>query len=175
VPEPRTPTEKKRIYVTSAAATLTGAPARRSRRSTTRSIPQRLAWPYEVSARPGALAVVAIAGLYDSALDPDGNGNDGFEPFAMGVARGVLVGPGEDKTGVDIVVNVPLDSALRVELRDPPALDTPGWRGPTKYIVRGGTDLGGEGLIHFGKHGLRLPPTAQLQAGESCCRPAPPA
>ncbi|MBL8626631.1 MAG: IPT/TIG domain-containing protein [Myxococcales bacterium] len=166
VPEPRTPTEKKRIYVTSAANGLTGAPAWPVAPIDYEFEPARLAWPYEVAARPGALAVVAIAGLYDSALDPDGNGNDGFEPFAMGVARGVLVGPGEDKTGVDIVVNVPLDSALRVQLRDPPALDTPGWRGPTKYIFRGGTDLGGEGLIHFGKHGLRLPPTAQLQAGE---------
>ena len=32
----------------------------------------------------------------------------------------------------------------------PPALDTPGWRGPTKYIFRGGTDLGGDrGVLHI--------------------------
>jgi hypothetical protein len=128
--------------------------------------PDRLAWPYEVSARAGALAVVAIAGLYDPARDPSGRGNQGFEPFAMGIARGVLVGPGEDKTGVDIVVNVPLDGAMRVKLDRPPALNTPGWRGPNQYLLRGGADLGGEGLIHFGKHGLQ-PESGGLFAGET--------
>ncbi|MBK9036361.1 MAG: IPT/TIG domain-containing protein [Myxococcales bacterium] len=165
VPEPRTPTEKKRIYVTSAASSLTGGPSPPLAPIDYEFDPTRLAWPYEIAARPGALAVVAVAGLYDPALDPDGNGNDGFEPFAVGLARGVLVGPGEDKTGVDIVVNIPLDSALRVQLEDPPALNTPGWRGPTRYQFRGGADLGGEGLVHFGKHGLRLVPGG-LAAGE---------
>ena len=170
VPEPRTPTERKRIYVTSAAGALTGGPAPPLAPIDYQFDPTRLAWPYEISARPGALAVVAIAGLYDSARDPDGNGNDGFEPFAAGVARGVLVGPSEDKTGVDIVVNVPLDSALRVRLDDPPALATPGWRGPNLYLFRGGADLGGEGLVHFGKHGLR-PVPGGLQAGEVAFAP----
>jgi hypothetical protein len=166
VPEPRTPTERKRIYVTSAAGSLTGAPSPPLAAIDYAYDPARLAWPYEVAARPGALAVVALAGLYDSARDPDGNGNLGFEPFAVGVARGVLVGPGEDKTGVDIVVNVPLDSAMRVQLRDPPPLDSPGWRGPNVYVFRGGADLGGEGLVHFGKHGLPLV-AGGLQAGET--------
>lgn len=165
VPEPRTPTEKKRIYVTTAATALGGQPAPPVAPIDYEFDPARLAWPFEVSARAGALSVVAIAGLYDPARDPTGRGVQGFEPFAMGVARGVLVGPGEDKTGVDIVVNVPLDGAMRVALRDPPALDTPGWRGPNKYMLRAGVDLGGEGLIHFGRHGL-LPDTGQLYPGE---------
>jgi hypothetical protein len=153
VPEPRTPTERKRIYVTSASGGLTGQPI-----GPVAPIdytgPDRLAWSYQVSARPGALAVVAIAGLYDPARDPTGQGNLGFEPFAMGVARGVLVGPGEDKVGVDIVVNIPLDAALRLELENPPALGSAGFWGPTHYRLRGGVDLGGEGVAHFGKHGL---------------------
>jgi hypothetical protein len=153
VPEPRTPTEKKRVYVTSASGAVNGQPIPPIA-PIDYTGPDRLAWTYEVSARPGALAVVAIAGLYDPARDPDGMGNAGFEPFAMGVARGVLVGPGEDKTGVDIVINVPLDAALRVELDHPPPLDTVGFWGPTQYRVRGGVDLGGEGVANFGKHGL---------------------
>lgn len=153
VPEPRTPTERKRIYVTTASGGVTGQPIPPVM-PIDYTGPDRLAWTYEVSARPGALAIVAIAGLYDPARDPDGMGTAGFEPFAMGVARGVLVGPGEDKVGVDIVVNVPLDAALRVQLDTPPPLGTPGFWGPTQYRLRGGVDLGGEGVAHFGKHGL---------------------
>jgi|JI10StandDraft_1071094.scaffolds.fasta_scaffold43165_2 hypothetical protein len=165
VPEPRTPTEKKRVYVTSAAGSLTGGPAPPLAFIDYEFDPERLAWPYTVAARPGALAVVAMAGLYDPARDPDGNNRDGFEPFAVGVARGVLVGPGEDKTGVDVVVNVPLDAALRVQLVDPPAFE-PG-RGPTQRIFRGGADLGGEGLVHFGRHGLSQPTSDGLVPGET--------
>lgn len=154
VPEPRTPTERKRVYVTTAAGAVNGQPIP-PLSPIDYTGPDRLAWTYEVAARPGALAVVAIAGLYDPARDPDGSGNLGFEPFAMGVARGVLVGPGEDKQGVDIVINVPLDAALRVQLDRPPPLGTPGFWGPTQYRVRGGVDLGGEGVAHFGKHGLQ--------------------
>lgn len=153
VPEPRTATERKRVYVTSAASGLTGQPS-----APVAPIdytgPDRLAWPFEVSARSGALAVVAVAGLYDPARDPSGQGVQGFEPFALGVARGVLVGPGEDRGGVDIVINIPLDAALRVLLDRPPPLHTPGWPGPTVYRLRGGVDLGGEGVAHLGGHGL---------------------
>jgi len=153
VPEPRTATERKRVYVTTAASAINGQPTP-PLAPIDYSGPDRLAWPFEVAARPGSLAVVAVAGLYDSARDPTGAGIQGFEPFAIGVARGVLVGPGETKNGVDLVVNVPLDAALRVQLAGPPALGTPGWLGPTEYRVRGGVDLGGEGVAHLGKHGL---------------------
>ena len=170
VPEPRTPTERKRIYVTMAAGAINGGTAPPIAPIDYTYDPARLSWPYEVAARAGALSIVAIAGLYDPARDPSGRGTDGFEPFAMGAARGVLVGPGEDRTGVDIVVNVPLDGAMRVSLDRPPALDTPGWRGPNQYILRGGVDLGGEGLIHFGKHGLP-PEPGGYYAGET---PFPP-
>jgi hypothetical protein len=153
VPEPRTPTERKRIYVTTASGSLTGQPIPPIA-PIDYTGPDRLAWTFEVNARPGALAVVAVAGLYDPALDPSGSGTVGFEPFAIGVARGVLIGPGEEKHGVDIVVNVPLDAALRVELVQPPPLNTPGFFGPVEYRMRGGVDLGGEGVVHFGRHGL---------------------
>lgn len=153
VPEPRTATERKRIYVTSASGGLTGQPIG-PLAPIDYTGPDRLAWTYEVAARPGALAVIAVAGLYDPARDPSGTGAEGFEPFALGVARGVLVGPGETRQGVDLVVNIPLDAALQLQLDRPPPLGTPGFTGPTQYRLRGGVDLGGEGVAHFGAHGL---------------------
>lgn len=166
VPEPRTPTERKRIYVTTASSNLNSQPAPPIAAIDYEYDPDRLSWPFQVSARAGALAIVAVAGLYDPARDPTGRGYLGFEPFALGVGRSVLVGPGEERTGVDIVVNVPLDGAMRVALDRPPALHTPGWRGPTEYILRGGVDLGGEGLVHFGRHGL-LPEPGGYYPGET--------
>lgn len=170
VPEPRTPTERKRLYVVTAAGAINGGAGQPLGFIDYEFDPMRLAWPYEVSARSGSLAIVAIAGLYDPAVDVTGRGYTGFEPFAMGVARGVLVGPGDDKTGVDIVVNVPLDGAMRVSLDAPPVLNSPGFRGPDHYVFRGGVDLGGEGLIHFGRHAL-LPDPGGLYAGETAFPP----
>lgn len=164
VPEPRTPTERKRIYVTTTAPTLTGNPIPPLMAIDYTFDAMRLSWPFEVAARPGATGVVAIAGLYDSALDPTHMGYQGFEPFAAGVARGVLVGPGETRTGVDLVINIPLDAALRVQLAHPPPLGGPGQ--PVQIRLRGGVDLGGEGTVHFGKHGL-IPDAGQPYAGET--------
>jgi len=170
VPEPRTPTERKRLYVTTAAGAINGGVAPPLASIDYTFDPGRLSWPFEVSGRAGSLALVAIAGLYDPARDPSGRGTAGFEPFAMGVARNILLGPGDDRTGVDLIVNVPLDGAMRVSLDRPPALNTPGWRGPNKYVLRGGVDLGGEGLIHFGRHGLQ-PDPGGLSAGETAFPP----
>lgn len=164
VPEPRTPTERKRIYVTTTAPSLTSSPIPPMTPIDYTFDPTRLAWPFELTARPGATGVVALAGLYDSARDPSGRGVEGFEPFAAGVARGVLVGPGESREGVDVVVNIPLDAALRVQLDHPPPMG--GANQPVQVRLRGGVDLGGEGVIHFGKHGL-IPDPNQPFAGET--------
>lgn len=164
VPEPRRPTEKKRIYVTTTAPTLTSNPLPPMMAIDYTFDPNRLSWPFEVQARPGATGVVAIAGLYDPTRDPTGRGVQGFEPFAAGVARGVLVGPGETRTGVDVIVNIPLDAALRINLDHPPAMGGPGQ--PVQVRLRGGVDLGGEGTVHFGRHGL-LPDANQPLAGET--------
>ena len=154
VPEPRTATERKRLYVTTTSASMYSTPGVPLTFIDYEYAPGRLSWPFRIEAWPGAYAVVAVAGLYDPARDPRGGGLDGFEPFAIGAARGVLVGPAEDRTGVDIVVDAPLDGALRVGLDRPPLLDVPGWSGPTEYLLRGFVDLGGEGAISFGAHGL---------------------
>jgi hypothetical protein len=154
VPEPRTPTERKRAYVTTTASTYFGTSYAPNGWIEYEYDPDVTAWAFDVFSRPSAVAVVAIAGLYDPARDPNGTGAPGFEPFAMGVTRGVLVGPGEDVMNIDVVVNLPLDGALGVGLDQPPPLGTPGWIGPDHMELRAFLDLGGEGAIHMNKNGL---------------------
>ena len=158
VPEPRTATEKKRVYVTTTGTSIFGQPRQATTPIDYSYDPDQLAWPFEIPARPGAWAVVAVAGLYDPAEDPGGNGAQGFEPFAIGAARGVLVGPGQTRDGVDVVVDIPLDSALAVDLVDPPPVGDPGRDGPLQHVVKAIVDLGGEGTISLGAHGLPAPP-----------------
>ncbi len=161
VPEPRTPTEIKRVYVTTAGTSVFSGPRLATTPIDYHYDPEQLAWPFEIQARPGALAVIAVAGLYDSAKDPAGDGSQGFTPYAIGVARGVLVGPTEVVQGVDVVVNIPLDAAMRVELDDPPPIGTDP-AGPLQRMVSAVVDLGGEGTIQFGAHGLPRPASGQL-------------
>lgn len=161
VPEPRTPTERKRLYVTTTARNPFNTPYAPTRFIDYEYDPDVIAWEFEVWARPSATALVAIAGLYDPERDPSGVGTTGFEPFAMGVTRGILVGPGENVLGTDVVVNVPLDSALHVELDNPPALNTPGFDGPQYYKIRPFIDLGGEGAILMNKNGMLTPPAPE--------------
>lgn len=158
VPEPRTPTEVKRIYVTTTAANPYSRPYPPDAPIDFDPSEGKIAWSYSVTTRASAMAVVAIAGLYDPAKDPSGTGVTGFEPFAMGVARGVFGGPGEVVTGVDVVIDIPLDGALAVQLEAPPALLTAGYAGPTKYRISAFLDFGGEGVIAMNKNGLPRPP-----------------
>ena len=96
-----------------------------------------LGYPYRIFARPAGLAVYALAGLE--------NPTEGqFIPYVMGVARNVLAGPGETVTGVDIVMDIPLDHYVEVELgAHPAALD----EGPDRYRFQAFLDLGGEGIV----------------------------
>jgi hypothetical protein len=161
VPEPRTPTEVKRVYVTTTAPSVFGRPFAPLEPIDYAYDPDVTAWEFTVVSRPSATAVVAVAGLYDPAKDPSGTGTTGFEPFAMGVARGVLVGPGEVVTGIDVVIDIPLDTALRIDLDRPPARNSPGHDGPGYYTVKPFIDLGGEGAIALNKHGLPFPPVPE--------------
>lgn len=161
VPEPRTPTEVKRVYVTTTASSVFGRPYAPLAPIDYQYDPDVTAWEFSVVSRPSATAVVAVAGLYDPAQDPSGTGVSGFEPFAMGVARGILVGPGEVVTGVDLIIDIPLDTAVRVDLDNPPARNSPGWVGPGYYTIKPFIDLGGEGVIALNKHGLPFPPAPE--------------
>jgi hypothetical protein len=158
VPEPRTPTEVKRVYVTTTAAHPFTNPYAPTRPIDYVPGEGKSAWEFDVYARASALAVVAVAGLYDPAQDPSGLGVTGFEPFAMGVTRGILVGPGEDKVGVDVLIDIPLDTTLQVDLIDPPLLNSRDYPGPILYQIRPFLDFGGEGVIAMNKNGLVTPP-----------------
>lgn len=96
-----------------------------------------LGYPYSIFARPAGLAVYALAGLEN---DTDGR----FVPYVMGVGRNVLAGPGETVTGVDIVMNIPLDHYLEVEVTELPREAA---AGPDRFRLRADIDLGGEGVI----------------------------
>lgn len=158
VPEPRTTTEVKRIYVTTAARSIFSSAFPGTIIDYAGYDPNVTAWEFEVRSRPSATAIIATAGLYDSETEV-------FEPFAMGVARGILAGPAEEVVGVDVVVNIPLDSSLLVNLDNPPALDTPGWDGPIEYTIRPFIDLGGEGSIIMNMHGVPGMPPPALRPG----------
>ena len=67
-----------------------------------------------------------------------------FIPYVMGVGRNVLAGPGEMVEGVDIVMNIPLDHYLEVELTE---LPMEALTGPDRFRLRANIDLGGEGVI----------------------------
>jgi len=153
VPEPRTPTELKRVYVTTASSSIFGSPRTAANPIDYHYDGKTLSWPYSITARPGALALVAVAGLYDPAKDPAHDGSRGFTPYAIGVKRGVLLGPTETVDGADIVIDIPLDAAMRVELVDPPLIGTDA-RGPLQRLIKATVDLGGEGAVMFGAHGL---------------------
>jgi len=96
-----------------------------------------LGYPYRIFARPAGLAVYALAGLENPTLGQ-------FIPYVMGVARNVLASPGDTVTGVDVVMDIPLDHYVEVALgAHPEALD----EGPDRYRFQATLDLGGEGVV----------------------------
>ncbi|UJR81802.1 IPT/TIG domain-containing protein [Sandaracinus amylolyticus] len=99
---------------------------------------QHLGYPYRILAYPRGMAVYALAGLQERRT------GGRFIPYVMGVARSVLAGPGDTVSGVDIVMDIPLDHYVDVDLGTLPA-STP--VGPNRFRVQAFLDLGGEGLI----------------------------
>jgi hypothetical protein len=151
VPEPRTPNEKKQTLVfTTVATPFAGAPSPGAGGIIDYKNDGAITWAFDINTRASALAVVAVAGLYDDDTEV-------FEPFAMGIARGLLVGPGETVENVSVIVDIPLDAGLRIELVDPPPLGTPRQPGPDRYEVETYVDLGGEGVIRLPKNLVVLP------------------
>lgn len=157
VPEPRSPHEHKRALVfTTVSTPFSGSPGIQPGGIIDYQGDGRIAWEFEISARPAAQAVVAVAGLWNDSVDPDGPGPQPagvFYPFAMGVARGVLVGPAQEVTNVTVIMDIPLDASLRIELANPPPIAAPGaLDGPDRYVARAYIDLGGEGVIVLPNH-----------------------
>jgi hypothetical protein len=161
VPEPRNDNELKRAYVyTTVANPFSGNPDPGPTGIIDYEDDGATSWEFSIVARPAALAVVAVAGLYDPTIDPDGEGPlplGLFTPFAMGVERGVLVGPGESVDNIAVIVDIPLDTTLNVQFQDAPPLFSPGWYGPTQYEIEAYVDLGGEGVIVLPGNSAVLP------------------
>lgn len=167
VPEPRTSTEFRRAYVMGTLSDAFSGNPDPGAGGIVDYVAGPTAWEYTIFVRPAAQAVYAVAGLYDPAIDPDGAGPlppGLFTPFALGVARGILVGPGETVEDVPIVIDIPLDTSIVVQLVSPPPLFTPGMYGPTEYQIQAYVDLGGEGVITLPGNSLTLPGVTTIGA-----------
>lgn len=96
-----------------------------------------LGYPYSIFVTPRGMAVFALAGLENPATQQ-------FIPYVMGVARNVLVGPGETATGVNVPMTLPLDHSLVADLgMVPPQVRSQ----PDRFFLQAYVDLGGEGVI----------------------------
>lgn len=132
VPEPKKG-QQKRTYVYTTVPSLSWGPSYAGSGAIIDfSSGGTTAWPFTIYTRSGSMAVYAVAGIYTSATGR-------FEPYAMGVTRGVVVGPGE-VANVDVWVTVPLTQKVTVKLKDLPA-------GVSRHELRLAVDLGAEGLI----------------------------
>ncbi len=120
------------------------------------TITGELGYPFRIFSRLGGLAVYALAGLENTETQE-------FRPYLMGIARGILVGPGRDVEGVEVVMDIPLDHFLTVQLEDVPAEPT-GERG--RVNVRADIDLAGEGVIVRRHAGDWLDRLSQRTGGE---------
>jgi len=134
VPEPKTD-EVKRAYIHSSLSSLG---AKLPDIATIQFVDydptvKKTAWAYTMSASPGMKAVYALAGIYNKTSSK-------FTPHAIGVARGVVVSPGQTTKNVDILIQAPLGRTITLQLKDIPA-------GSKIHKVRLGIDLGAEGFI----------------------------
>ncbi len=143
IPEPRAGWQRVAYVYTTIASMTSSNPdpwlggARQRVLEQDGSVTGVLGYPYSIFARPAGLAVYAIAGLENPAQGR-------FVPYVMGVARSVLAGPGEVVSGVDVVMDIPLDHDLDVEIG---ALPSAVRDGPRTVRVQAMIDLGGEGLV----------------------------
>lgn len=87
------------------------------------------------AARPGRLAVVAVAGIYNVTTQS-------FRPRQVGFARGVQAGYGDVLENIDVELTVPLNSELEVTLPAMPYGDPD----PESGLVMPFINLGGEGV-----------------------------
>jgi hypothetical protein len=105
---------------------------------TTATTPQsmgKLGYTYTLGAVPGNQTVYALAGLEQD----DGSGHIlSFEPYVMGVVRGVPVLPNQTTAGVDIPMSTVFDRTLATRPQ-PPA---PTERGPDRLVSTLAMNLG---------------------------------
>ena len=133
VPEPKTG-EVKRCYVYGTVSSIGAKVPTAQATATIDYAPTKAkAWPFKLAVVPKIQGIYAIAGLYTKTTDT-------FVPYAMGVTRGVVVGPGEAVKKVTVLVNAPLTEKIKLTLKDVPTT-------PIMHKVRVAIDLGADGFI----------------------------
>jgi hypothetical protein len=132
VPEPKA-NQIKRTYVYTTSPSIDWGPQYASGSATIDfSSTGNTAWPYSIVGRTGGMAVYAVAGLYHQSTGE-------FDPYAMGITRGVVVGPGEIAQ-VDVWIDIPLTEKVTVQVKNAPTnLDL--------YELRLATSLGADGVM----------------------------
>ena len=90
-------------------------------------------YAFSIPAPPGNQDIYALAGLEDRTVSPPR-----FEPYAMGIARGVLVSPGMSTDNIAIPMTTVLDHALDTV----PHLPSASQRGPDRLITALAIDVG---------------------------------
>ena len=134
VPNPTGPNERQAAYVWQAGTDpLAGFALPSPSQATTPMSSGQQGYAYSLEALPGTLTVYALAGLEDRSVNPPR-----FQPFVMGVARGVAIEPGATTVGVDIPMTTLLDHALQTVPQPPSS----GASGPDRLITTLGVDLG---------------------------------
>jgi len=128
--------ERQAAYVFTATSAPTGGfylPVPSS--ATTPSSPGSAGYGYTLTVLPGNATLYALAGLEE---DNDAGQMIRFEPFAMGVVKGVGVQPSVTTAGVDIPMTTVLDRSITTLLEPPQS--TP--RGPDRIQATLAIDLG---------------------------------
>lgn len=80
---------------------------------------------YSLPVLPGNRTIYALAGIENRSAVPPW-----FEPYAIGVARGVLAQPGQQTEGIDIPMSTLLDHTVMTEPQPPQS----GPRGPDRLV-----------------------------------------
>jgi len=141
IPEPLPPDEVKVAYVYTSQSSIwtdrldTGADGTVYDTEEFRGLN---GYQFRIYSRPSAVAVYALAGILNTATEE-------FQPYVLGVARGVVVGPDETVSGVQVYMTRQLSANLSVVLEDAPEADVSGT--PNRYVVEAYINLGAEGVI----------------------------
>ena len=110
--------------------------------------------PFRIVVRQGEMAVVAVAGYvsaelkrqYDEGRVPYWTFRDSLQPVAMGIRRFITVAPGDMVGGLDIALDIPMDTTVDVTLGNPSA-GQPG--APNLFTANAVLALGADGFFDF--------------------------
>jgi hypothetical protein len=97
-----------------------------------------IGYSFYLPTSPGNFTIYALAGLEDRSTSPAV-----FTPYAMGLTRGVAVGPNDTQSDVYIQIDLPLDHTLRVNAKGP----KPTSRGPDRLEAKLAIEVGSEGYV----------------------------